>query len=104
MAWLCILVAGCIDMLWPFVLKRFADIWWAPAIIGILVSVPVFYLLSFSMRTLPCSTVYVSFVCIASISLTIGGMLFFGESANTGRLVSLALAITGAVGLKYFNA
>jgi multidrug transporter EmrE-like cation transporter len=104
MDWICVFVAACLETLWPFALKRFSNSPWAPAIIAILASVPIFYLLSFAMKTLPPSTVYVSFVCIASIALIIGGMLFLGESISTGRLISLVMAITGAVGLKYFSA
>ena len=103
MDWICVFVAACFETLWPFALKHFSNSPWAPAIIGMLASVPIFYLLSFAMKTLPPSTVYISFVCIASIALIIGGILFFGESIGTGRLISLVLAIIGALGLKYFS-
>lgn len=102
MAWLYILGAGIIETLWPFALKRYQDNAWAPMIVGVIASVPIFYLLSAAMKTLPTGTVYLAFIALGSIGVTSVGILFYHESTNALRLLCLALTIAGVVGLKYF--
>ena len=104
MAWLYIVLAGSLEILWPFVLKRFSDYPFAPAIIAIITSVPIFYLLSLAMKSLPTGTTYIAFVSIGSVGVALTGILLFHESTNVFRMVSLVLAISGALGLKYFGA
>jgi quaternary ammonium compound-resistance protein SugE len=56
------------------------------------------------MKSIPTGTVYLAFIVIGSVGVTSIGILLFHESANALRLVSLALAIAGVIGLKYFGA
>ncbi len=55
------------------------------------------------MKSLPRGTVYVAFIGLGSTGVTAVSILFFHESANAPRLISLALAIAGVIGLKYFE-
>jgi len=104
MAWFYIFLAGLIETTWPFVLKRFSNDAWAPAVIAIVASVPIFYFLNLAMKSIPTGTVYLTFVGIGSIGVALVGIFLFHESTNVLRLVSLVLAIAGVVGLKYFGA
>jgi quaternary ammonium compound-resistance protein SugE len=104
MAWVYIFLAGLIETIWPFLLKRFTNYPLAPLIIGVAVTIPIFYLLNISMKSLPAGTVYLAFIAVGSIGVTLGGILLFHESTNALRLASLALAIVGVIGLKYFGA
>jgi quaternary ammonium compound-resistance protein SugE len=67
------------------------------------VRAPYFLLLGESVRRLPASTVYASFVGIGTLGTAIVGVAFFGESANLWRLGSFLLVIIGLVGLKLFS-
>ncbi|MDD5586533.1 MAG: SMR family transporter [Alphaproteobacteria bacterium] len=104
MAWVYIFLAGLIETSWPFVLKKFSNVSWAPLAICLASMIPVFYLLSFAMKSLPAGTVYLASIVIGSIGVTLVGIFIFHESANMLRLASLALAIIGVIGLKYFGA
>jgi quaternary ammonium compound-resistance protein SugE len=103
MAWLFILLADVFEVAWPFVLKWSASLSrWSPLLVA-LFSIPVMYLLAESVKRLPAATVYAAFVGIGTAGTAIVGMIFFGESANAGRLCCLALILIGVVGLKLFS-
>ena len=104
MAWFYIFLAGLLETSWPFILKRFSNNAWAPAVMAIVISVPVFYLLKLAMQSIPTGTVYLTFVGMGSIGVALVGIFFFHESTNVLRLVSLLLVIVGVIGLKYFGA
>ena len=59
-----------------------------------------FYLLGLAMRDLPVGTAYAVWTGIGAVGAAAIGMVFLGESRDAWRLVSLALIITGLVGLK----
>ena len=104
MAWVYIVLAGLIDATWPFLLKQFSSNIWAPMIISLASGIPMYYLLSIAMKSVPVGTVYLVFAAIGGIGVTLASVLFLHESTNILRLVSLFLAITGIIGLKFFGA
>jgi quaternary ammonium compound-resistance protein SugE len=102
MSWLYIVIAGLFESIWPFFLKyggRFVP--W-PWLFGALFSVPILYLLTKAMVSLPAGTVYAAFVGIGVAGTAVIGMTLFGEATNPGRIVSLLLVLAGAVGLRVF--
>lgn len=104
MAWIYILLADIFEVAWPFVLKRSVDLpKWITALSAVVFALPIFLLLSESVKHLPASTVYASFVGIGTLGTAIVGIVFFGESANLGRLGSFMLVVVGLVGLKLFS-
>jgi quaternary ammonium compound-resistance protein SugE len=104
MAWLYIFLADIFEIAWPFVLKRSVGLSkWTPALLAVVFALPIFLLLGESVKRLPASTVYASFVGIGTLGTAIVGVIFFGESTNLGRLCSFALVIVGLVGLKVFS-
>ena|SRR5665213_3386376 len=103
MAWLFILFADLFEVAWPFVLKATAkNSWWSP-MIGVLFAPPIMFLLAEAVKRLPAGTVYASFAGVGTAGTAIIGMIFFGESANAGRIVSLVFITAGVVGLRVFS-
>ena len=104
MAWVYILLADIFEIAWPFVLKRTVGFSkWTTVLLAVVFAIPMFLLLGESVKRLPASTVYASFVGIGTLGTAAVGIVFFGESANLGRLGSFALVVVGLVGLKLFS-
>jgi quaternary ammonium compound-resistance protein SugE len=104
MAWAFILLADMFEIAWPFVLKRSVGLSrWTIVLVAVSFAIPIFLLLGESVKRLPTSTVYASFVGIGTLGTAVVGIAFFGESANPGRLISFVLIIVGLVGLKLFS-
>ena len=57
-------------------------------------------LLGIAMKSLPVGTAYAVWVGVGAVGTAVLGIVLFGESANAGRLVSLALNLAGIIGLK----
>ena len=104
MAWVYILLADVFEIAWPFVLKRSVGLSkWTTVLLAVVFAIPIFLLLGKSVKRLPASTVYASFVGIGTLGTAAVGIVFFGESANFGRLSSFVLVVIGLVGLKLFS-
>lgn len=101
MAWLILLLAGLLEIVWAIGLKYtegFTRLW--PSAVTIVAMVTSVVLLGYAMKTLPVGTSYAVWVGIGAVGTAILGIALFGEPATTGRLASLALIIAGIVGLK----
>lgn len=101
MAWLMLVVAGLFEVAWAIGLKYtegFTRFW--PSL-GTLAAMAIsVVLLGYAMKNLPVGTSYAVWVGIGAVGTAILGIVLFGESANAGRLLSLALIVAGIVGLK----
>ncbi|MBO6803339.1 MAG: multidrug efflux SMR transporter, partial [Thalassospira sp.] len=62
-----------------------------------------FWLLSIAMRTIPIGTAYAIWTGIGAAGAVIFGIIMVGEPANPGRLVAIALILSGIVMLKLFS-
>lgn len=101
MAWLLLVVAGLLEVGWAIGLKYtegFTKLW--PSVLTLGAMTGSIVLLGVAMRSLPVGTSYAVWVGIGAVGTAILGMVLFGEAANLGRLVSLALIVVGIVGLK----
>ena len=102
MNWLILVVAGIFEMGWAVGLKYshgFTRLWpsvWT--VISMAISV---VLLGYAMRGLPVGTAYAVWVGIGAVGTAILGIFLFGESADAGRLLSLALILAGIIALKF---
>lgn len=104
MAWFYVLFADLFEVAWPFVLKWAAPLSrWAPLLVVIICAIPANFLLAEAVKHLPAATVYATFVGIGTAGTAIVGMVFFGESTNTGRVCSLLVILLGLIGLKFFS-
>jgi quaternary ammonium compound-resistance protein SugE len=101
MAWLILIVAGLFEIGWAIGLKYtegFTRLW--PSVFTGASMVASVVLLGIAMKSLPVGTSYAVWVGVGAVGTAILGIVLFGESANAGRLLSLALIVAGIVGLK----
>src|SRR5690242_16154861 len=100
MAWLFLLVAGLLEVVWAYAMKQ-SDGFTRPAAsaVTILTMVASFALLSLAMRTLPLGTAYTVWTGIGAVGAFIVGVLVLGESATPLRLSAAALIVTGLVAM-----
>ena len=101
-AWLILLLAGLLETAWAVGLKYsqgftrlWPSVWTAVAMIGSL------WLLAQAVRTLPLGTAYAVWTGIGAVGAVLWGLLFFGEPANTARIVCIALIVAGILGLRF---
>lgn len=101
MAWLLLVVAGLLEVGWAIGLKYtdgFTKPW--PSIFTVAAMVISVVLLGTAMKSLPVGTSYAVWVGIGAVGTAVLGIVLFGESATSGRLISLGLIVAGIVGLK----
>jgi quaternary ammonium compound-resistance protein SugE len=101
MNWLLLVIAGLLEVGWAVGLKYtegFTRPWPTVGTIGaMIVSL---MLLGIAMKTLPVGTAYAVWVGVGAVGTALLGMALFGESANPGKVASLALIVAGIVGLR----
>jgi len=101
MNWIILVLAGLFEVVWAVGLKYthgFTRLW--PSVGTLAAMLVSFALLSHAMKSLPMGTAYAVWVGIGAVGAGIVGILALGEPANAGRIVSLALIVTGVIGLK----
>jgi quaternary ammonium compound-resistance protein SugE len=101
MAWLLLIAAGLLEIVWAIALKQsegFTRLW--PSVIGISTALASFLLLTMALRHLPVGTAYAIWVGIGAIGVALVGILALGEAASPIRLALLTLILVGIVGLK----
>ncbi|HEJ7918887.1 quaternary ammonium compound efflux SMR transporter SugE [Serratia marcescens] len=102
MAWIILLIAGLLEVVWAIGLKYthgFTRL--TPSIITIAAMVVSMLLLSNAMKTLPAGTAYAVWTGIGAVGAAIMGMVLLGESTNIARIISLCLIVVGILGLKF---
>lgn len=101
MTWVILFLAGLCEVVWAVGLKYtdgFTRI--LPSVITIVGMVASVWLLAIAMRSLPLGTAYAVWVGIGTVGAFVAGVILFGEGLGWVRLASVALIITGLVGLK----
>ena len=101
MSWIILFFAGLFEVGWAVGLK-YTDGFSRPlptaltvAAMGVSLG-----LLSLAMKELPLGTAYAIWTGVGAVGTVIAGIILFGESMALVRLASVALIITGLVGLK----
>lgn len=101
MAWAILVVAGLFEVAWAIGLKYtegFTRVW--PTVWTVVAMVVSLWLLGVAMKSLPVGTAYSVWVGVGAVGTVILGIVLLGESADAGRLISVALIIAGIIGLK----
>ena len=101
MAWVILVTAGLFEVGWAIGLKYtegFTRLW--PTVGTLLAMIISLWLLGIAMKSLPVGTAYAIWVGVGAVGTVLLGIVLLGEPANAGRLISVALIITGIVGLK----
>ena len=102
MAWIILLIAGLLEVVWAIGLKYahgFTRL--TPSIITVVAMVVSMVLLANAMKTLPAGTAYAVWTGIGAVGAAIMGMVLLGESTNIARIISLCLIVVGILGLKF---
>ncbi len=100
-AWLILMVASVLEVVWAAGLKctdGFTRQW--PTVATTSAMILSLLLLGVAMKSLPVGTAYSVWVGVGAVGTVILGIVLFGEPANSGRLLSVALVIAGVIGLK----
>ncbi|MCR0980830.1 quaternary ammonium compound efflux SMR transporter SugE [Roseomonas populi] len=101
MAWLYLILAGLLEVLWAYGMKAShgftRPLWSVITLAGMAASVG---LLALAMRSLPLGTAYAIWTGIGALGAFVLGIAVLGEAATPLRIASAALILAGLVGLK----
>jgi quaternary ammonium compound-resistance protein SugE len=101
MAWLCLLLAGLLEIVWAVALKQTAGFSrLLPSAVGIAAAALSFYLLTLALKHLPIATAYASWVGIGVAGTAIVGAVALDEPLSLGHALCLALILAGVSGLQ----
>jgi quaternary ammonium compound-resistance protein SugE len=101
MDWLYLVIAGALEIAWAIGLKYtegFTRVW--PSTGTVMAMIASFYFLTQALKTIPVGTGYAVWTGIGAAGTAILGIVLLTESTTLPRLISLALIVTGIVGLK----
>lgn len=101
MAWLILLVAALLEIVWALAMKSsagFSRI--GPSILGVSAAFISFMLLTLALRSLPVGTAYAVWVGLGAAGVFVAGVILMGDAATAPRLVFVGLILAGVVGLR----
>jgi quaternary ammonium compound-resistance protein SugE len=101
MAWLLLILAGLLEIVWAFTMKQsegFSRLW--PSVVTIVAMIASVGLLGLAMRSLPLGTAYMIWTGIGAVGAFVVGVLVLGEAATTGRVLAAVLIASGLVLMK----
>ena len=101
MAWMFLLVAGVLEVVWAYFMKEshgFSRLW--PSVITLVAMMASFGLLATAMRSLPLGTAYTVWTGIGAIGAFIVGIVFLGEQVSAMRIAAAVLIVSGLVLMK----
>lgn len=101
MAWIYLAVAGILEVVWAFFMKKsegFSLL--TPSVITIVTMIGSFALLSIAIRSLPLGTAYAIWTGIGAVGAFVVGIVILGEAATFFRVASVTLILAGIIGLK----
>ena len=101
MAWILLVVAGLLEVLWAFAMKQshgFTRI--APSIVTGVAMLASVGLLAISMRSLPLGTAYAVWTGIGALGAFVVGVIVLGEPATAARVLAATLILSGLALMK----
>lgn len=104
MAWIVLVLSGLLEAGWALSLKAsdgLTKLWPTVSFVGLLIVSMLG--LAWALRSLPVGTAYAVWTGIGAIVTAIVGMIWLGEPATVGRIVSIVLIVAGIVGLRLFG-
>ena len=101
MSWIILFCAGLFEVGWAVGLK-YTDGFSRPLPTALTIAAMAVSLglLGLAMKELPLGTAYAIWTGVGAVGTVIAGIILFGESMALIRLASVALIITGLIGLK----
>ena len=101
MAWLYLLVAGLLEVVWAVAMKQsdgFSRL--IPSVVTVVGMILSFWLLSTAMKSLPLGTAYTIWTGIGAVGAFVLGIVAFGEQVTTGRVAAAVLIVSGLILMK----
>ncbi|QSI47131.1 DMT family transporter [Thermobispora bispora] len=104
MAWVVLIVSGMLETAWAVALAESKGLTRPlPTALFVLSLAASMLGLGYALRSIPVGTAYTVWVGIGAVGTAVYGMVVLGEPATAGRLICLALIISGVVGLKLLH-
>ena len=101
MAWVYLLVAGLLEIVWASAMKQSHGFTRAvPTAIMVVAMLGSFSLLALAMRALPLGTAYMIWTGIGAIGAFVIGIWLFGEQTSFMRICAAALIASGMILMK----
>lgn len=101
MAWIYLVLAGFLEIIWAFFMKKSAGFTLlVPSTITVVTMLASFALLSVAMRSLPLGTAYTVWTGIGAVGAFAVGVIVLGEAAAPMRLIAALLIVAGIVLMK----
>jgi len=101
MAWIMLVVAGVLEVVWAYSMKQSAGFTrLLPSVITIVMMAASFGLLSFAMRSIPLGTAYTIWTGIGAVGAFVVGIAVLGEQVNAMRVLAAVLIVCGLVLMK----
>ncbi|MBX5463497.1 MAG: multidrug efflux SMR transporter [Steroidobacteraceae bacterium] len=100
-AWTLLVISGLLDVAWALSMKQ-AQGYTRPgwSVLSLVLLGLFVYLLGQTLRVLPVGTAYAVWTGIGAVGTVALGIVLFNEPVTAVRLCSIALVITGIIGLK----
>jgi len=98
MAWIYLLIAGLLEIVWAFSMKQsegFTKL--GPSLVTLVAMVASFGLLSVSMKTLPLGTAYTIWTGIGAVGAFLVGIIWLNEGGHPMRVAAAGLIVAGLV-------
>ena len=104
MAWVLLLAAGLLEIVWAFSMKLSQGFTRPGAsLVTILTMLASFGLLSISMKTLPLGTAYTVWTGIGAVGAFVVGIVVLGEPLTLMRGIAAVLIVGGLILMKFSN-
>jgi len=104
MAWIWLIVAGALEIVWAIGLKYTEGFTRPmPSAITLAAMAASVYFLALAVRTIPIGTGYAVWTGIGAVGVAILGMVLFNEPRTLLRIGCILLIVAGIVGLKVFS-
>ena len=105
MAWVCLVAAGVLEIVWAFFMKKSEGFTLlAPSAITLVAMIASFALLAIAMKALPLGTAYTVWTGIGAVGAFVLGVIVLGEPATAMRVLAAVLILAGIVMLKISSA
>ncbi len=101
MAWIYLLVAGGLEVVWALAMKQsdgFSRPW--PTLLMLVAMIASFWLLSLSMKTLPLGTAYTIWTGIGALGAFLVGIVWLSEPLTALRMLAALLITAGLLLMK----
>lgn len=101
MPWVLLAVAGILEIVWAFFMKRSEGFTLLlPSLVTLAAMIASFGLLAAAMRSLPLGTAYAVWTGIGAAGAFVVGIAFLGEAATPMRMLAALMIVAGIVLMK----